>query len=59
MSEAHRRKKNPELVRSQLVESAVQLALKQALSNVSIDAVTKAAWVTHGGFSLTSRASSI
>lgn len=50
MSEAHRRQKNPELVRAQLVVSAINLALEQGLSNVGIDAVAKAAGVTRGGF---------
>lgn len=50
MSEAHRRKKNPERVRVQLLESAVELALERGLSNVGVAAVAKAAGVTRGGF---------
>ncbi len=49
MSEAHRREKNPELVRQALIESAGRLALEQGLAAVSVNAVAEAAGVTKGG----------
>ena len=48
MAEAHRRKKNPELVRAQLIESAIELAHQQGLSGVGVEAVSKASGVTRG-----------
>lgn len=50
MSEAHRRRKNPELVRAALIDSAGRLALEQGLASVSVEAVAAAAGVTKGGF---------
>lgn len=49
MTDAHRRKKNPELVRMQLVESARKLALENGLGSVGVDAVATDAGVTKGG----------
>lgn len=49
MAEAHRRKKNPEQVRRDIIDSAQCLALEQGLVGVSLDAVAKNAGVTKGG----------
>lgn len=49
MTEAHRRKKQPEHVRAQLIESARRLALENGLAAVSVDAVAADAGVTKGG----------
>ncbi|MEJ5084313.1 TetR/AcrR family transcriptional regulator [Brucella pseudogrignonensis] len=49
MSIANRRQKNPQLVRSQLIESAVELALESGLNAVSLEAVASRAGVTKGG----------
>lgn len=49
MSEANRRKKNPELVREALLTSARRLALEQGISAVGVQAVADAAGVTKGG----------
>lgn len=49
MTDAHRRKKNPELVRMQLIESARKLALENGLGSVGVDAVATDAGVTKGG----------
>jgi len=51
MTDAHRRKKKPELVRSRLMESTIGLAREQGLSNVGLDAVAKASDVTRGALS--------
>lgn len=49
MAEAHHRKKNPELVRIQLIESARRLALENGLATVSLEAIAADAGVTKGG----------
>lgn len=49
MSDAHRREKNPELVRQALIDSAGRLAVEQGLAAVSVNAVAEAAGVTKGG----------
>ena len=49
MNDAHRRKKHPELVRTQLVESAKKLALANGLAAVGVEAVAADAGVTKGG----------
>lgn len=49
MTNAHRRKKNPELVRMQLIRSARKLALENGLGRVGVDAVATDAGVTKGG----------
>lgn len=49
MTRAHRRKKEPEKVRLQLIESARRLAMENGLANVSVDAVATDAGVTKGG----------
>lgn len=51
MTDAHRRKKNPELIRSRLMENTIELARQQGLSNVGLDAVAKASDVTRGAVS--------
>lgn len=48
MAEAHRRKKNPEVVRAQLIESAIRRAQEQGLNAVGVEAVSKASGVTRG-----------
>ncbi len=50
MSEAHRREKNPELVRQMLVDNACRLASEKGLAAVSIQQVSAAAGVTKGAF---------
>lgn len=49
MADAHRRKKNPELVRVQLLESARRLAMENGLGAVGVEAVAVDAGVTKGG----------
>jgi AcrR family transcriptional regulator len=49
MAQAHHRKKNPEQVRIQLIESARRLALENGLAAVSLDAIASDAGVTKGG----------
>lgn len=49
VAEAHRRKKNPELVRAHLIESARRLALENGLGAVGLEAVAADAGVTKGG----------
>lgn len=49
MTDAHRRKKNPELVRMRLLESARRLAMENGLGAVGVDAVAADAGVTKGG----------
>lgn len=48
MTQAHRRKKNPDLVRLQLIESARRLAFEHGLAGVSVEAVATEAGVTKG-----------
>ena len=50
MTEAHRRKKNPDQVRLALIEGAAKIAIEQGLAAVSVQAVSEAASVTKGGF---------
>lgn len=49
MAEAHHRKKRPERVRTQLIDSAKRLALENGLATVSVEAVAADAGVTKGG----------
>lgn len=49
MSEAHRRKKQPQVVRSQLLEVAARLCLENGLHTLTLDAVARAADVSKGG----------
>jgi AcrR family transcriptional regulator len=50
MTGAHRRKKQPALVRRALIENAEVIALHQGLGAVTVQAVAKATGVTKGGF---------
>lgn len=49
MNIAHRRKKSPEQVRIQLIESAALLALEKSWTTISLEAIASAAGVTKGG----------
>ncbi|MDI7860714.1 TetR/AcrR family transcriptional regulator [Rhizobiaceae bacterium n13] len=49
MSVRHQRKKQPELVRQQLLEVAARLTKEQGLPSVTLDAVSRAAGVSKGG----------
>jgi AcrR family transcriptional regulator len=49
MSKAHKRKKEPEKVRSKLIECAVRIIVEQGPNAVTIQAVADAAGVTKGG----------
>ncbi|TCR91931.1 TetR/AcrR family transcriptional regulator [Rhizobium sp. BK376] len=49
MSEAHHRKKQPVLVRQQLLEVAARLASAQGMTAVTLDAVSAASGVSKGG----------
>ncbi|MBA0167040.1 MULTISPECIES: TetR/AcrR family transcriptional regulator [Pectobacterium] len=49
MTNAHRRKKDPEKVRLNLIESAKKLALEKGFGAVSLEAVALDAGVTKGG----------
>lgn len=49
MTNAHRRKKSPDLVRVQLLESAALLALEKGWAAISLEAIASAAGVTKGG----------
>jgi AcrR family transcriptional regulator len=49
MSTAHKRKKQPEKVRSQLIECAARIIAEQGPNAVTIQAVADAAGVTKGG----------
>ena len=49
MPEAHRRKKDPNAVCSQIMENAARLAMEQGLSALTIETVATAAGVTKGG----------
>lgn len=48
MSVAHRRKKQPELVRSQLLQSAADIAIEQGVQAVTMDSVSQHAGVSKG-----------
>ncbi|MBL0372997.1 TetR family transcriptional regulator [Rhizobium sp. KVB221] len=49
MGNAHKRKKQPELLRRTLLDCAARLAVEKGLSGVTIQAVSDAAGVTKGG----------
>ncbi|MGB6120212.1 MAG: TetR family transcriptional regulator [Mesorhizobium sp.] len=49
MTEAHRRKKNPEQVRQAIVEAAIHQGMDGGLPSISLDKVAAAAGVTKGG----------
>ncbi|WP_426238768.1 TetR/AcrR family transcriptional regulator [Pararhizobium sp. DWP1-1-3] len=49
MSIAHHRRKQPELVRQQLLDVAARLSLEQGATGVTLDAVSQAAGVSKGG----------
>jgi AcrR family transcriptional regulator len=49
MDNAHKRKKQPELVRRALIDQAARLAVEGGLTAVTIQAVSDAAGVTKGG----------
>lgn len=49
MTQAHRRKKQPDVLRPQLLHSAAQLALESGLRAVTLDAVAARAGVSKGG----------
>lgn len=49
MSEAHRRKKQPEQVRSQLLSVALELVANEGYESLTLDKVAKQAGVTKGG----------
>ena len=50
MENAHKRKKQPELVRRALLDQAAKLAVEEGLAAVTVQAVANAAGVTKGGF---------
>lgn len=50
MSEAHKRKKQPEVVRRDLLEHAARIAAASGITAVTVQAVSSAAGVTKGGF---------
>ena len=49
MSEAHRRKKQPEQVRRNLLECTAKIAAELGIAKVTIEAVAKSAGITKGG----------
>ncbi|WP_353171902.1 TetR/AcrR family transcriptional regulator [Paracandidimonas soli] len=49
MSEAHHRKKQPVVVRRQLLDEAAALAVEQGLTGLTLEAVARAAGVSKGG----------
>jgi AcrR family transcriptional regulator len=49
MSEAHRKKKQPEQVRRNLLDCTAKIAAEQGVAKVTIEAVAKAAGITKGG----------
>lgn len=49
MSEAHRKKKQPEQVRRTLLECTAKIAAEVGVARVTIEAVAKAAGITKGG----------
>ena len=49
MTQAHRRKKQPDVLRPQLLQAAAQLALESGLRAVTLDAVAARAGVSKGG----------
>lgn len=50
MASAHKRRKQPELVRRALIEHAARLAVEHGLAAVTMQAVSAAAGVSKGGF---------
>lgn len=49
MSEAHRKKKQPEQVRRNLLECTAKIAAEQGIAKVTIEAVAQSAGITKGG----------
>lgn len=49
MPDAHRRKKQPEVLRTQLLRSAAEIAAGQGVNAVTLDAVARRAGVSKGG----------
>jgi AcrR family transcriptional regulator len=49
MEAGYKRKKQPELVKSQLIEAAIEISSKIGLSNITVQAVADLAGVTKGG----------
>jgi AcrR family transcriptional regulator len=49
MSEAHRKKKQPEQVRRNLLDYTAKIAAEQGIAKVTIEAVAKSAGITKGG----------
>ena len=49
MSKAHQRRKQPEVVRQQVLEVAARLSLQKGPASVTLDAVSQAAGVSKGG----------
>lgn len=49
MSNAHKRKKQPDLVRHQLLDVAARLCIEQGMHALTLDAVAKSAGVSKGG----------
>ncbi|QDQ86205.1 TetR/AcrR family transcriptional regulator [Alcaligenaceae bacterium SJ-26] len=49
MSMAHHRKKQPGIVRRQLLDQAVRVAVEEGLSSLTLDAVARQAGVSKGG----------
>lgn len=49
MSEAHRRSKQPDLVRSQLLNVAIELIVSEGYESLTLDKVAKRAGVSKGG----------
>ena len=49
MNNAYQRKKEPELVRQRILDSAIQLATEKGVASMSIQAVADMAGVTKGG----------
>ena len=52
--ESYRRKKQPELVKKQLIEAGVSIALKRGLAAVTVQGVSEMAGVTKAGSCITS-----
>ncbi|TKT80313.1 TetR/AcrR family transcriptional regulator [Aquamicrobium sp. LC103] len=50
MENAHKRKKQPEVVRRALLDAAARIAVEQGLAAVTVQSVADAAGVTKGGF---------
>lgn len=50
MADAHKRRKQPEVVRRELLNHAARIAAEAGMAAVTVDAVASAAGVTKGGF---------